>query len=247
MVNDDLSFMARHGARLVDNGYAVIPIMPGTKKPGQFRRGCWVDYPGWSRHCQRATTEHEIEVWSAWPEAAVAIACGTVVGIDIDIAADAEVAIDVERLARARLGDTPGAPDRLRTEAAAGLPRRDAIRRLQASADRGLGHRSAVRRLRHSPDDRQAVRLAGGVARRSPARMPCPSSTRSRRAPSSRRRTSVYRRRCARRRLARRRRSPPGRGRRPSSAAPPRRSPMPCATSPTPISTTTAGCGSAWP
>ena len=107
MVSDDLSFMARHGARLVDNGYAVIPIMPGTKKPGQFRQGQWRDYPGLDPACQRATTEHEIEVWSAWPEAAVAIACGTVVGIDIDIAADADVALELERLARAQLGDTP--------------------------------------------------------------------------------------------------------------------------------------------
>ena len=25
------SFMAEHGARLADNGYAVIPVMPGAK------------------------------------------------------------------------------------------------------------------------------------------------------------------------------------------------------------------------
>jgi hypothetical protein len=41
------SFMADLGARLVDNGYAVIPIMPGTKKPGRVVRGQWCDYPGW--------------------------------------------------------------------------------------------------------------------------------------------------------------------------------------------------------
>ena len=33
MAND---FMARIGATLVDNGYPVIPIWPGTKKPGRF-------------------------------------------------------------------------------------------------------------------------------------------------------------------------------------------------------------------
>ena len=32
------SYMARLGARLVDNGYPVLPIMPGTKKPGLFKR-----------------------------------------------------------------------------------------------------------------------------------------------------------------------------------------------------------------
>jgi len=117
-VSDDLSFMARYGARLADNGYAVIPIMPGTKKPGRFRRARWVDYPAWTRHCCRATTEHEIEIWCGWPDAAVGIACGAVIGIDIDIAADAGAAIDLERLARTCLGDTPAlrigcAPKRL--------------------------------------------------------------------------------------------------------------------------------------
>jgi len=38
----DTSFMARFGARLVANGYAVIPIQPGTKKPG-CHRGGWRD------------------------------------------------------------------------------------------------------------------------------------------------------------------------------------------------------------
>ena len=36
--------------RLVDNGYPVLPIMPGTKKPGQFKGGAWRDYPGWTKH-----------------------------------------------------------------------------------------------------------------------------------------------------------------------------------------------------
>ena len=48
------SFMADLGARLVDNGYAVIPIMPGTKKPGRFVGGAWRDYPGWTKHCRTA-------------------------------------------------------------------------------------------------------------------------------------------------------------------------------------------------
>ena len=33
------SYMARFGARLVTNGYGILPIGPGTKKPGQFKRG----------------------------------------------------------------------------------------------------------------------------------------------------------------------------------------------------------------
>ncbi|MCP5117685.1 MAG: hypothetical protein GY953_43235, partial [bacterium] len=92
------SFMARFGARLVDNGYPVIPIMPGTKKPGRFLGDAWRDYPGWTRHSSRLTTEHEIEVWSAWPDASVGIVGGLVAGVDIDVVSDPELALQLEKL-----------------------------------------------------------------------------------------------------------------------------------------------------
>lgn len=112
------SFMARYGARLVANGYSVLPIQPGTKKPGQFRHGAWADYPAWTRHAERATTDLEVSIWSTWPEAGVGIACGAVAAIDIDVADDPDLALELERLSRARLGDTPAlrigrAPKRL--------------------------------------------------------------------------------------------------------------------------------------
>lgn len=111
------SFMADLGARLVDNGYAVIPIMPGTKKPGRFVAGAWRDYPGWTKHCSRPTTDNELAIWSQWPDAGIGIAGGAVAAVDIDIA-DAEVAVRIETLARERLGETPAlrigrAPKRL--------------------------------------------------------------------------------------------------------------------------------------
>ena len=65
----DTSWMARVGARLVTNGYAILPIAPGTKKPGQFARAAWHDYPQWNRHASRATTEIEVATWSNWPGA----------------------------------------------------------------------------------------------------------------------------------------------------------------------------------
>jgi Bifunctional DNA primase/polymerase, N-terminal/Primase C terminal 2 (PriCT-2) len=100
------SYMARLGARLVDNGYPVLPIMPGSKKPGQFKRGAWRDYRGWTKHGTRSTSEHELAVWNGWPDAGVGIATGTVIGVDIDIRDD-QVASGLERLARELLGDTP--------------------------------------------------------------------------------------------------------------------------------------------
>ena len=118
------SFMADLGARLVDNGYAVIPIMPGAKKPGRFVNGAWRDYPGWTKHCQRVTTDNEIAIWSGWPDAGIGIAGGTVAAVDIDVA-DGEMAVRIAELAHERLGETTAmrigrAPKRLlvyRTEA----------------------------------------------------------------------------------------------------------------------------------
>ncbi|GGC16269.1 DNA primase [Marivita lacus] len=103
----DTSWMARFGARLVTNGYAILPIGPGTKKPGQFKRGAWTDYPEWNRHTERATTDVEVSTWSSWPDCGIGIVGGAVAAVDIDIVEDAELALHIERLARARLGDTP--------------------------------------------------------------------------------------------------------------------------------------------
>jgi hypothetical protein len=99
--------MERYGARLVANGYPIIPIQPGTKKPGCYRSGGWRDYPDWTRHAARATTDLELEQWRRWPDAGIGIVGGNVAAVDIDIADDAELAHRIERLARERLGDTP--------------------------------------------------------------------------------------------------------------------------------------------
>ena len=101
------SYMARFGARLVTNGYGILPIGPGTKKPGQFKRGAWADYPEWNRHTERPTTEVEVTTWATWPECGVGLIGGAVAAVDIDVVEDAELALQIEKLARVRLGDTP--------------------------------------------------------------------------------------------------------------------------------------------
>lgn len=100
------SFMAEHGARLADNGYAVIPTMPGAKVPGRFSGGEWTPYPDWTRHGARPTKQFEIDIWRRWPDCGVGIACGAVVGLDIDVM-DAALAIQIADLATEMLGDTP--------------------------------------------------------------------------------------------------------------------------------------------
>ncbi|MCQ4159204.1 DUF3987 domain-containing protein [Roseomonas sp. GC11] len=105
-MNHPPNFMARHGGRLVDNGYPVIPIMPGRKVPGRHHAGQWAPYPDWARHCDRMTQPFEMSIWQRWPGCGIGIACGSVVGIDIDIL-DAALSIQIGELAARMLGDTP--------------------------------------------------------------------------------------------------------------------------------------------
>jgi hypothetical protein len=162
------SFMAQFGARLVQNGYPIIPIQPGTKKPGCHRGGGWRDYPDWTRHAARATTKLELAQWRGWPDAGIGIVGGAVAAVDIDIAEDAELAQRIERLARERLGDTPalriGCP-----------PKRLLVYRTlahQAAPAGGALPRPAVRRLRDSSRYRPPVRLAAARPCRSRSRQP---------------------------------------------------------------------------
>lgn len=101
------NWMASVGEKLVDCGYSIIPIWPGAKCPGRYQssRG-WTGYQDWQRHGLRPTTALELTIWKNWPGCGVGIACGQVGALDIDIL-DADLAAEVEAMARAELGDTP--------------------------------------------------------------------------------------------------------------------------------------------
>ena len=105
-MNAPPNFMAQYGSRLVDNGYPVIPLMPGSKVPGRHHVGTWTPYPDWARHCDRTTKPFEVDIWQRWPGCGVGIAAGVVVGIDIDVL-DAALSIQIGELAAQMLGDTP--------------------------------------------------------------------------------------------------------------------------------------------
>ncbi len=112
------NYMAQLGATLVDRGFPILPIQPNTKKPGLYKLGAWHEYPKWSRHCERDTTDNEVDIWGNWPEAGIGIAAGRVIGIDIDILDSPTIALEMEALAKRMLGDTPAvrighAPKRL--------------------------------------------------------------------------------------------------------------------------------------
>jgi hypothetical protein len=100
------SMMAAFGARLIQNGYHILPIEPGTKRPGTFSGEGWRPMSDWQRHCERPTRSFEHEMWTRWPGCAVGVAGGVVAGIDIDVL-DGDAALAQEKLARDMLGDTP--------------------------------------------------------------------------------------------------------------------------------------------
>jgi hypothetical protein len=75
------------GAKLVDNGYAAIPIAPGTKRPGTRQFGRWYSMSEWTRYCDRLPTEIELGIWNEWPDAGVCVALDhrlKVIDIDTD-------------------------------------------------------------------------------------------------------------------------------------------------------------------
>jgi Mrp family chromosome partitioning ATPase len=103
------SFMRRHGARIADNGYAIVPIAAGQKFPGEFQNGRWWPLKGWELMAVTGTPEPLIDIWSNYPGCGVGITCGGktgVIGIDIDIL-DADVSHEVRTLIEMRLGTTP--------------------------------------------------------------------------------------------------------------------------------------------
>ena len=80
---------AQIGARLVERGYAAIPIIPGTKRPGlPLGGGSWIGMDDWAaRASARLPLDIEIGLWSA-SDGGVCVALGNasrgVVAADID-------------------------------------------------------------------------------------------------------------------------------------------------------------------
>lgn len=89
---------ARVGATLIDCGYAAIPIMPGTKRPGNYQFGNWYGTSEWARFCDRLPTAFEYPLWEKWPDAGVCVAIDSklkVIDIDTDDSALMEAVLSV--------------------------------------------------------------------------------------------------------------------------------------------------------
>ncbi len=95
-------FMFEHGAKLLDAGYTIVPIMPGTKKPGRYDNGQWFDMPRWTTV---DSSRSHIDIWEKWPDAGIGILTGKVVAVDVDVL-DSSVAIAVGNVIQEKLGKT---------------------------------------------------------------------------------------------------------------------------------------------
>lgn len=73
--------------RLVERGYSVIPIIPGEKRPGEYKGDQWVGMSKWQRYCDRSPTKFELDLWAKWPNPSICLALGrasNLTAIDFD-------------------------------------------------------------------------------------------------------------------------------------------------------------------
>ena len=78
----------QHSERLLERGYAILPIIPGTKKPGFFHHGIWVGLMEWTKRFNgRTSLVAERQRWGRF-ETGIGVlggpASSDLVGIDVD-------------------------------------------------------------------------------------------------------------------------------------------------------------------
>jgi len=78
----------RRSYAYIERGYCVIPIAPGTKRPGVWSEAeGWKGMHDWERFFRRLPTPIELEAWDKWPGAGIGLLTGKlsgVIGLDRD-------------------------------------------------------------------------------------------------------------------------------------------------------------------
>lgn len=96
----------RHGERLKDNGFSVIPIQPGTKRPGHIFRGAWRPLDDWQKYADQPAKDWRLNQWASLPGAGAGIICGrSLAAVDIDYL-DEGLVRKVCEISLKTLGDT---------------------------------------------------------------------------------------------------------------------------------------------
>lgn len=70
---------AQFAWKFIERGISVVPIAPGSKKPGQWsQEHGWRGMGDWTRFAKRLPTELELEHWYTWPDAGIGVVLGPV-------------------------------------------------------------------------------------------------------------------------------------------------------------------------
>jgi hypothetical protein len=105
-----LSPFAEGAPELIALGYHPLPIMPQTKRPGEFRGGRWIGMKDWQRFRDRPPSGCEIQLWTRnYSDANMGAVLGSPAGRSQDGEALFVVAIDIDI-------DDPEAIDSLRRQ-----------------------------------------------------------------------------------------------------------------------------------
>lgn len=98
VADSHLSPYERRAYAYLERGYVVIPIAPGTKRPGVWSQSDgWKGMHDWERFFTRRPTDLEVEHWDTWPGAGIGLLTGKlsgVIGLDRDYDTNGTDALD---------------------------------------------------------------------------------------------------------------------------------------------------------
>lgn len=76
------SVFAQFAWRLIERGFSVVPIAPGSKRPGNWSEVAgWEGMGDWTRFAERMPTELELSFWEKWPDAGIGVVLGKQSGL----------------------------------------------------------------------------------------------------------------------------------------------------------------------
>lgn len=71
------SAFAEHAWKFIERGISVVPIAPGSKRPGKWDSADgWRGMGDWTRFAKRLPTDIELEHWYTWPDAGIGVVLG---------------------------------------------------------------------------------------------------------------------------------------------------------------------------
>lgn len=88
------SAFASEGRKYLELDYSVIPILPGSKRPGIYAGGVWQGMNTWNCYSERFATEEELQEWEKWIDSGIGLLTGAISGV---VAADFDLREDIHR------------------------------------------------------------------------------------------------------------------------------------------------------